>query len=57
MLCDSCDLVCAVPNPDQAFACLDMTYISALLHHGFGLSTDTKLQACSYIVVSSIHNL
>jgi formate-dependent phosphoribosylglycinamide formyltransferase (GAR transformylase) len=37
-------LVCAVPNPDQAFACLDMTYISALLHHGFGLATDTKLQ-------------
>ncbi|XP_046462499.1 ectonucleoside triphosphate diphosphohydrolase 5-like [Daphnia pulex] len=36
--------ICGVPNPDQAFACLDMTYISALLHHGFGLSTDTKLQ-------------
>lgn len=36
--------ICAVPNPDQAFACLDMTYISALLHHGFGLATDTKLQ-------------
>jgi len=36
--------VCAVPNPDQAFACLDMTYISALLHHGFGLDLNTKLQ-------------
>ena len=36
--------VCAVPNPDQAFACLDMTYIAALLHHGFGLPTDTKLE-------------
>lgn len=36
--------VCKVPNPDQAFACLDMTYISALLHHGFGLNLDTKLQ-------------
>ena len=33
-----------MPNPDQAFACLDMTYISALLHHGFGLNVDTKLQ-------------
>jgi len=36
--------LCAMPNPDQAFACLDMTYISALLHHGFGLNVDTKLQ-------------
>lgn len=36
--------VCKIPNPDQAFACLDMTYISALLHHGFGLGLDTKLQ-------------
>jgi len=36
--------LCAVPNPDQAFACLDMTYISALLHHGFGLDVNTKLQ-------------
>lgn len=35
--------VCSVPNHDQAFACLDMTYIAALLHHGFGLSHETQL--------------
>ena len=45
-------LVCKIPNPDQAFACLDMTYISALLHHGFGLGLDTKLQVKNKIVLT-----
>ena len=36
--------ICSVPNPDQAFACLDMTYIASLLHHGFGLKEETVLQ-------------
>lgn len=39
----SANQLCTVPNPDQAFACLDMTYIAALLHHGFGLNNGTTL--------------
>ena len=47
-------LVCTVPNPDQAFACLDMTYIASLLHHGFGLSTETKLKVLILFRISNI---
>jgi hypothetical protein len=50
-------LVCKIPNPDQAFACLDMTYISALLHHGFGLGLDTKLQVKNKIDLTRMFNL
>lgn len=36
--------ICKIPNTDQPFMCLDVTYISVLLEHGFGLKPRTKLK-------------
>lgn len=36
--------ICAIPNTDQPFMCLDVTYISVLLEDGFGLKPQTKLK-------------
>ncbi|PSN51699.1 Ectonucleoside triphosphate diphosphohydrolase 6 [Blattella germanica] len=34
---------CDIPNTEQPFMCLDLTFISVLLQHGFGLSPDKPL--------------
>ncbi|KAJ9596472.1 hypothetical protein L9F63_012511, partial [Diploptera punctata] len=34
---------CDIPNADQPFMCLDLTFISVLLQNGFGLSPDKSL--------------
>ncbi len=34
---------CSKPKLDQPFKCMEMTYISALLSHGFGLPMDKQL--------------
>lgn len=39
--------VCATPNTDQPFMCLDVTYIALLLEEGFGLTPKTKLKVWS----------
>lgn len=36
--------VCATPNTDQPFMCLDITYIALLLEEGFGLTHQTKVK-------------
>lgn len=36
--------VCATPNVDQPFMCLDLTYISLLLKDGYNLDTKTKVK-------------
>lgn len=36
--------ICATPNVDQPFMCLDMTYISILLKEGFGLDSKNKVK-------------
>lgn len=36
--------VCATPNTDQPFMCLDLAYISVLLKDGYGLNTKTKIK-------------
>lgn len=36
--------VCATPNTDQPFMCLDLVFISVLLHDGFGLKTTTTIR-------------
>lgn len=40
---DSAKSVCSSPDPDQPFLCVDLTFISALLHHGYRLEADAKL--------------
>lgn len=34
---------CEYPNTDQPFACLDLSFIYTILHDGFGLDKNTKL--------------
>ncbi|XP_065358178.1 ectonucleoside triphosphate diphosphohydrolase 5 isoform X1 [Calliphora vicina] len=36
--------VCAIPNDEQPFMCFDLTYISVLLHEGFGLGEGKKIK-------------
>lgn len=36
--------ICAIPNTDQPFMCLDVTYIAVLLQDGYGLRPQTKLK-------------
>lgn len=36
--------VCATPNDEQPFMCFDLTYISVLLHEGFGLSKTKNIK-------------
>ncbi|KAL5282091.1 ENTPD5 family protein [Megaselia abdita] len=36
--------VCATANADQPFMCFDLTFISTLLHEGFGLSETKKVK-------------
>lgn len=36
--------VCATPNSDQPWMCLDLVYISVLLHEGFGLKPSTNIR-------------
>ncbi|XP_018901655.1 ectonucleoside triphosphate diphosphohydrolase 5 isoform X2 [Bemisia tabaci] len=35
---------CKFPNAEQPFMCLDLTYISVLLHDGFGLDTSRSIR-------------
>lgn len=41
---------CTRPHPDTPFLCLDLSYISALLHDGFGFHKETKL-----LVIKRVH--
>lgn len=36
--------VCATPNTDQPFVCLDLVFISVLLQDGFGLKPTTNIK-------------
>ncbi|XP_055710693.1 ectonucleoside triphosphate diphosphohydrolase 5 isoform X2 [Phlebotomus papatasi] len=36
--------VCAIPNTDQPFMCLDLTFISVLLQDGFGLKPQAQIK-------------
>ncbi|CRL01004.1 CLUMA_CG014384, isoform A [Clunio marinus] len=36
--------ICATPNTDQPFMCLDLIYISVLLQDGFGLKPQTNIK-------------
>lgn len=36
--------VCATPNDEQPFMCFDLTYISVLLHEGFGLGKSKNIK-------------
>lgn len=36
--------ICAIPNTDQPFMCLDLTYIAVLLQDGYGLRPQTKVK-------------
>lgn len=36
--------VCATPNADQPFMCLDLVFISVLLHDGYGLKPASKIK-------------
>lgn len=38
--------ICAIPNTDQPFMCLDISYIAMLLEEGFGLMPTTKVKVC-----------
>jgi len=40
---DSAKSACTSPDPEQPFLCVDLTFISALLHHGYRLAADAKL--------------
>lgn len=40
--------VCANPNSDQPWMCLDLVYISVLLHDGFGLKPSTNVKVIYY---------
>lgn len=43
--------ICKIPNTDQPFMCLDVTYISVLLEHGFGLKPQTKLKVTYFVFI------
>lgn len=43
--------ICKIPNTDQPFMCLDVTYISVLLEHGFGLKPQTKLKVSHFFFI------
>lgn len=36
--------VCATANTDQPFMCLDLVYITVLLHDGYGLKSNTQIK-------------
>jgi len=40
---DAAQQACDQPDPDSPFLCLDLTFISGLLHHGYRLSASAKL--------------
>merc|ERR1712059_154889 len=40
---DAARTVCSSPSPSQPFLCVDLTFISGLLHHGYKLAADAKL--------------
>lgn len=46
--------MCATPNVDQPFMCLDMTYISVLLKDGYGLDSRTKVKVNISIAIRII---
>ncbi|RXG52155.1 Ectonucleoside triphosphate diphosphohydrolase 5 [Armadillidium vulgare] len=35
---------CEIPNAEQPFACLDMTFIATFLHHGYGFNSESKIR-------------
>lgn len=36
--------ICATPNTDQPFMCLDVSYMAVLLEEGYGLKPQTKIK-------------
>lgn len=42
--------VCQTANDEQPFMCFDLTYISVLLHEGFGLSADNKIAVRHFLL-------
>ncbi|CAL8103274.1 unnamed protein product [Calicophoron daubneyi] len=40
---DAAQRICNKPNPDQPFECMDLNFIVALLHNGYGFPWDKKL--------------
>ncbi|KAJ6649867.1 Nucleoside diphosphate phosphatase ENTPD5 [Pseudolycoriella hygida] len=36
--------ICAIPNTDQPFMCLDVSYMALLLEEGYGLKPQTKIK-------------
>ncbi len=45
--------ICATPNTDQPFMCLDVSYMAVLLEDGYGLKPQTKIKvfAAAHIVL------
>lgn len=41
--------ICANPNTDQPFMCLDVSYMAVLLQEGYGLKPQTKIKLCKKI--------
>lgn len=41
--------ICATPNTDQPFMCLDVSYMAVLLEEGYGLKPQTKIKLCKKI--------
>lgn len=41
--------ICANPNTDQPFMCLDVSYMAVLLEEGYGLKPQTKIKLCKKI--------
>lgn len=49
--------ICAIPNTDQPFMCLDVSYIAMLLEEGFGLLPTTKVKVYHLHSNGNVSNL